>query len=332
MRFAEAQIIQYLRALAFDEKRHIDSFLVWLERLEEWDGEPRLSSMLENLFGASEQPLTRWASRYTCVAAIQRAYNPGCLLSEIPVLVGAQGIGKSALFRNLLPPDFQKRWFTESLDMLAPAREKIEATLGAVVVEIAEMAGVGRELQKQKSYLTAVTDKARLAYRRRSSPIPRRFIFVGSADRMDILPNDPAGNRRFVAIKLNNGANVEKYTAENRTQLWAEALNYYNTFKDDMNGLVANLPRELTQAQAKANEEYRMRDDDLEDRVNTLKEDEAYQFIQILAELDLPSNPSNSLKHQLRRALQANQWRRTTININGKRSRRWKKGKDREIL
>ena len=38
------------------------------------------------------------------IGAVARAYNPGCSMSWLPILVGAQGVGKSMLSRNLVPP------------------------------------------------------------------------------------------------------------------------------------------------------------------------------------------------------------------------------------
>jgi predicted kinase len=36
------------------------------------------------------------------IGAVARAYNPGCSMSWLPILVGAQGVGKSMFSRNLV--------------------------------------------------------------------------------------------------------------------------------------------------------------------------------------------------------------------------------------
>ena len=59
--------------------REVDPFEVWLEELPFWDGEPRIDSLLCDLFGAEDLPLVRWAggsSRWVlCNAPTSRAAN-----------------------------------------------------------------------------------------------------------------------------------------------------------------------------------------------------------------------------------------------------------------
>ena len=76
--------------------------------LPKWDVVKRADHILQDGFDAEDSELTRWASLYIILAVIQRAYSPGSLLREIPILLGAQGIGKSALIRNVFPPDLQR--------------------------------------------------------------------------------------------------------------------------------------------------------------------------------------------------------------------------------
>ena len=55
----------------------VDPFLTWLEALDKWDGTPRIDTILTDLFGADDVPITRWASRYPLMGAVQRAMWPG---------------------------------------------------------------------------------------------------------------------------------------------------------------------------------------------------------------------------------------------------------------
>ena len=91
--YSTDSLLCYLKALVHD--RRCDSFLVWVEGLPPWDQTPRVDGLLTRLFGAPDDALSRWASRYIGVAALQRAYTPGAKLDETPVLVGAQDVGKS---------------------------------------------------------------------------------------------------------------------------------------------------------------------------------------------------------------------------------------------
>ena len=246
----------------------IDPFMEWLENLPSWDRTERLSIVLCVLFEAKSTPLNQWASRYLFLGAIQRCYMPGCKLDEMPVLIGPQGVGKSAFSRSILPPDHPE-WFSDGLHLAASSKERAEVLQGRVIVEIAEMAGANRvELESMKSFLTHQDDgSVRLAYRRNPETMLRRCVIIGTSNDETPLPNDHSGNRRFVVVKLNKGSNVEQYMAENREQLWAEALHRYR------HGERANLPRELYQDQAKLNNMARRKDELLEDQILKLEQE-----------------------------------------------------------
>ena len=139
------------------------------------------------------------------------------------------------------------------------------------------MAGSSRaELQSLKAFLSRTDERVRLAYRRNPETIPRRCIIVGTTNEAACLPNDPTGNRRFVAVHVGTkpgaaGA-VRAYMAAHRDQLWGEALANYRL------NVTARLPEWLKGDQAEANESSRRRDDILEDAVDTFLSIEAQPF------------------------------------------------------
>ena len=306
----------------------IDTFALWLERdLPEPDGKTMPDNILIDLFAAADDALVRWAGRYFFLGAIQRAYaaldnamRHNLKLDEIPVLIGKQGWGKSAFLKTLFPLDWQRQWFTDSFDINAAVKDRAEQTQGSVMVEIGEMAGAGIFLERQKVYLTSTTDKYRAAYARKSGIHDRDFIFAGTADRLEVLPNDPAGNRRFVAIPLGKGANVEAYLEKHRLQYWANALAMYKAAPHR----AANLPRELMAVQAAANEEYRYRDDVVEDMVNDFAVDADLSTAEIYARLDLPTHPNNRMKSRVAKALQHAGWSKIRTKTAGKRNMVWR--------
>ena len=209
--------------------RRVDPFAEWLATLPAWDGDQRLESMLTDVFDAPPDDLSRWASRTSLVGAIVRARRPGAPLDEIPVLLGPQGIGKSKLWPPLFPEEHRELWFSDELDFGGRRKEQIESTLGRVIVEAGELAGLaGSDMERLKTYLSRTNDGAiRLAYGHRPEPILRRFVVIGTTNDHNCLPNDPSGNRRFVPIKCPcNALNgpVEAWAEASREQLWAEAL------------------------------------------------------------------------------------------------------------
>ena len=249
-----------------------DPFRDWLETLPTWDSTPRIDGLLSAMFGAEDDPLTRWASRYIGLGAVQRAYEPGGKLDEVPILLGEQGVGKSAFVLAWIPDD-QPEWHGDAVDLSARAKEQAEQMAGAVVSELSELSGIRKaELERLKSFVTRRDDgQFRWAYARAPVRSPRRCVFVGSTNEADCLPNDPSGNRRFVVVELMHGCAVEARGEAERVQWWAEALARYRA------GERANLPRDLIPLAADRAEEHRD-SDALEEEIRTALVDLGAEF------------------------------------------------------
>ena len=311
---------RWILATVFDKQ--VDPFHDYLVNhlsQSEWDGTPRLDTLLIDLFGAKDDALTRWAGRYLPLAAIQRLDDPGCKLDEIPVLFGPQGVGKSAFPAALLG---RGEFFRDSLNLSGYDKEQVEAMIGGVIIELAELTGVQRaHTDHLKAFLTRQADNVRMAYRRDPTRILRRCVFIGTTDREEILPNDPAGNRRFVVIECPgiepDGRSVEKFMDEHRGQIWAEAL-----LRSDK-GDVANLPRELREQQAARNQQYRSGDEYLEGLVERLPLPDpvgGYTMADIYSVLSLPSNVS---KRAFAEALRVRGWTKVRKRVDNQQAKRW---------
>ena len=198
-----------------------------------------------------------------------------------------------------------------------------KAGVGGVIVEIAELTGIRRaHTDHLKSFLTRQFDYVRLAYRRDPIRIPRRCVFFGTTDRADVLPNDPAGNRRFVVIECrctaDTSVRVEDFMAEHREQIWAEALHLSNT-----ENATANLPRELKMEQARRNKEYRSGDEYLEALIERLGVPDpilGHTMADIFDELEVPSNVNT---RSFGEALKLVGWTKRTTKVGGKKANRW---------
>ena len=301
--------------------REVDPFEEWLEqhaRARDWDGLPRIESLLITLFGCNDTPFVRWAGKYIFLGALLRTRQPGSKLDEFPILIGPQGIGKSSFCRNLFPPEkFAADWFTDGVRLAASDKEKVEALRGAVLVEFSELAGIRKaELEHLKTFISRQDDGvARMAYARNRESMPRQCIFIGTTNVHECLPNDPTGNRRFIPIECSIGSNIEKYMQENRNQLWAEAQNYTEERP--------NLPRELFDEQQGLAEKYRARDELAEDFIAGL-EKRPYRLKEIQERSDAPRELiMGNGSRRLTAALQVKGWRCTQMTIGGKRGRYW---------
>ena len=315
LRYGRDSWDEHFNALLYH--REVDPFKAWLESLPEWDGNGRLAKLLPDCLGAADGPLTRWAGAYLTLGGVQRTYDPGCQLRQIPILIGAQGIGKSRLLRSLLPED-QPDWFSDSLCVSDPSKTRLEAILKRVIVELSELTGFRRaELESLKAFISRTDDGAtRLAYRRDPETALRRCILVGSTNDAECLPNDPSGNTRFVPIQCGAGSHVEPYLDAHRVQLWAEGLALYNK------GERANLPRNLMDLQAKHGERHRRKDAIIEDAVAALIEDGPLTIKEICGRIN--TDPSNH--RRVGDALRIAGWSKSRERVpNGSRVYFWRR-------
>lgn len=242
-------------------ERQYDPFLEYIEDLPEWDNTPRLRFLFTSAdtFHANTDNISLYAPITILVGAITRAYQPGYKLDEIVVIIGEQGIGKSAFLRQLLP---RPEWFSDTLEWNATTQQQRESLAGNVIVEAAELVGLTRaEVSKVKAFITRQYDSGRLAYARHTTTHPRRCVIVGTTNEPDCLPMDTTGNRRFIPIVCERGFDVERYMSDNRDQLWAEALHEYR------NGARPGLPRPYHQQQAENNAKHVSHYDEVADAI-----------------------------------------------------------------
>ena len=253
-----------LLELIYHTKTEYDPLEVYLNSLPPHEGPSIIDAMLVECFGAEGNELNRAAARLILLGVVQRTFDPGSKMDIVVTLIGPQGSGKSSMCRALLPSEDM---FSDSFYWDANPERQGEALQGKAIVEVPEMTGLRRsERNKVKSLITRQTDEWRRAFRRNPEPLPRRCLFVGTSNENDILPNDPTGNRRFLAVECPAGtrAKVVAWVEAHRDALWSEAVSLYRA------GERAFLPDQLLEAQKQRNEEHRGRDDFLEEQLRTV--------------------------------------------------------------
>lgn len=285
-------------------EHRVDPFLHWLDALTGWDGTPRLDTWLEQCWQfpsgvdscrATPLPLVRWAAQHLLLGPIWRAQEPGCKLDEMVVLVGPAGTGKSTAMPFLFPPEYRRDWFSDQFDFLEKRQARTESLLGSVIVEASEMAGSTRaENAAIKAFLSGTFDRVRLAYRRDPQNLPRRCILVGTGDHDDVLPND-SNLRRFVVVRVQargtaaeTVARVRRFLDENREQLWAEACVRFKA------GAQAHLPPELASSQRAVAEDYRYRNESVENALVEIKPDRVRDGVTISKLIAFTGLPESS--------------------------------------
>lgn len=199
----------------------------------EWDGVPRLDTLLIDCYGAEDSEYVRAVTRKTFTAAVARVFNPGCKFDYVLTLVSPEGYRKSSLFGEMAG-----RWFSDSFTTV-DGTKAFEQLQGSWILEIAELAGFNKaDTTSIKSFVTKRFDRYRFAYGKHVANIPRQCVFVATTNEATFLKGN-TGNRRFWPVKLTkkfqgysvaekSGNGAEVILGLPVQQLWAEAVHYYN--------------------------------------------------------------------------------------------------------
>lgn len=206
----------------------VDPFDDYLNSLPDWDGVLRVDSILGRCFpNLANSELGRWVSKYLFIAAVWRTKVPGCKMDIMPIIQGAQGLGKSTYVQRILPP--LAGLFKEAISLRSSDKALVEMMEGTAILEFSELVDLRRTTASRlKAFITRTDDgNVRRAYARNVEHSPRRCIFVGTTNSYTPLYNDPSGNRRFILVRVTKTIgfnNICSLLDEERSQLWAEAL------------------------------------------------------------------------------------------------------------
>ena len=159
------------------------------------------------------------------IGAVARAFDPGCAMSWLPILIGKQGAGKSQFCRSLAPT---KLFAEVSTDIPGLIKEpaKLHQSWIIELPEIDYQFQV-KNIEPFKNLITTRIDETRKPYARDSEKMARRFVFLGTTNKSALLV-DSTGNRRFVPIEIHPSHQVDWRRIESeRDMLWCSAVQAY---------------------------------------------------------------------------------------------------------
>ena len=198
-----------------------------------WDGMPRIRFALHHFLGADVSDFNEECLRVFMLGAAHRAFQPGCKFELMLCLVGGQGAGKSSFFRLLAVRD---EWFSDDLKKLDD--ENVYRKLqGHWIIEMSEMIATAsaRSIEEIKAFISRQKETYKIPYEVHPEDRPRQCVFAGTTNRLDFLPRDRTGNRRFLPIPVNpelaeahplsDEAAARKYI----DQMWAEIMTLYRS-------------------------------------------------------------------------------------------------------
>lgn len=201
-----------------------DPLIDYLKSLE-WDQTPRIATVFQRHLDVPDNEYVQAVATSMFVGAVRRAIYPGCKYDHMVVLIGEEGSGKSKFCSTIAKyHDF----FTDTLGDLRN-KDAIVNMQGKWIIEFGELKALqGVSAEHTKAFLSAEVDNIRLPFGRRTTPMPRRCIFIGTTNNY-VFITDTGTNRRtlpiFTPLSEESGKvmDVKKLEAE-VDQLWAEAV------------------------------------------------------------------------------------------------------------
>ncbi len=229
----------------------------------QWDGVPRIDTLLQDYFGAEDSSYTRQAMSITLAAAVGRVLQPGVKYECMLILSGKQGCGKTTFFKML-----GMEWFSNSLTTFS-GKDAMEQVQGCWIIEAGELAGFNRaEMNDVKAFLSRQEDRYREPYGKRTSYFPRQCIIVGTTNDTEFL-KDETGNRRFWPVDLGKTEPVKNVWQDLPAEvplIWAEARERY------LAGGMLDLTGEAAEEALKQQERH---------RIDNVKEGLVREFLEI---------------------------------------------------
>lgn len=196
-----------------------------------WDGVDKLSDVYAML-GASDWLscvlIEKWLIQ--CVAMAHNKSFGAFGAAGVLTLQGAQNIGKTSFFREIVPLELRGYFKSGASIDLKRTDTVIQAT-SFWITELGELERTTwRDQGGLKAFLTQDVDQYRTPYDRKAVTYPRRTSFCATVNDSEFLVDD-TGNRRFwsVPVETIDLSTLFLLSEEWRGQLWAQAKTLYET-------------------------------------------------------------------------------------------------------
>ena len=211
-----------------DVRRFIESSLVknynplqeYLMALPKWDRHDRIGRLARRVPTTNpywEKDFHLW---FRAMVAQWLQVNPDHGNTLTPLLIGAQGDGKSTFCRLILPPEL-RMYYTDRIDF-ANRNEAVKSLMRFALINIDEYDSISSH---QSSFLKHILQKADVKIRCAYSSVMERHLRYASfiATTNDTQPlTDPTGSRRFLCIETCGPINLKRFI--NYPQIYAQAV------------------------------------------------------------------------------------------------------------
>ncbi|NUN66341.1 hypothetical protein HCU40_16675 [Pseudanabaena biceps] len=191
----------------------------YLDKCHADNKETSILDTISNDYFSTTEPIYNTMVKKALIAAVARAYRPGCKVDTTLILQGGQGVGKSTFFK-ILAGDF----FDDGLGSNVTDQNEKMRLSAHWILEWGELERIfsQRDASSIKAFLTSTHDSYRRPWGKNIETYPRHCVIVGSTNRDDFL-NDSTGSRRFWVVPVQGKVNLKKLK-ENREAIWGAAV------------------------------------------------------------------------------------------------------------
>ncbi|MDZ4872832.1 MAG: hypothetical protein CLLPBCKN_002228 [Chroococcidiopsis cubana SAG 39.79] len=216
-----SKLSSYMTALA--KEQPFNPVVEYLEAVAaEVEPSPDIIDVLaSDVLGLSD-PLERVYLKRFLIAAVARAFEPGCKVDTLFILKGKQGTGKTTFFQEL----FGKEYFA-TVGETGNERDELLTLHQKWVLEYGEFenAASKKDVSAMKNFLSRQVDNFRAPYGSRAEDYPRRFVLCGTTNKDQFL-FDETGNRRFWVANIPHSINL-LWVKAHRAEVWSAAVALY---------------------------------------------------------------------------------------------------------
>ena len=208
------------RYLKSDRVMTFNPFDAFLDTLPKWDKCPRIDKLFRLVPTDDEAWYSLAHTWFLGMVALWMGKNRRKGNESMPILVGAQGVGKSTFCRSLLPPELEP-YYLENFTL----GDHRKALLMLTRYGLINFDEVNRLTERQqpvlKNMLQLPTIDEYKPYASTSAQMTRYASLIGTSNNFDVI-TDLTGSRRYVCVHVTGKIKLPK--SINYPQLYAEAV------------------------------------------------------------------------------------------------------------
>lgn len=213
------EIEEYILSDAVEVFNPIENYL---KGLPQWDGKNHVAHLFSRLPGITSEHLGWCATWLRSAVAhwlhLDTQHGNEC----VPILIGAQGCGKSTFVYRLLPPELRV-YYLDHINFSNKFDSDMALTHN-LLVNIDEFANMKESQQgKLKQTLSRVKVNGRPIFGRCQEERLRFASFIATTNNPRPLC-DPTGSRRFLCLRIADGGLIDNQASIDYPQLYAQVM------------------------------------------------------------------------------------------------------------